>query len=139
MAPKDNEDRFFGIDSFVSQLAGWIDKEVTIEQPTFKAFGRGDRISRICIELEKCDVAVSKSTETISAWATSSTISERIGGSKVCDNERFFSCGTDARLLDQFQSAVIRHMQRRLASMLETQEAMFEMFDLGPGISSKNG
>lgn len=128
----DPQSREFELDPFVSQLALWVDKEVTTERPAFKAFDLAERMVRICLELQENGVAIRAGTEVISMWTTVVAIDLRIGGAKVSHNVRFaFSRGANAAVLDQFQKAVKEHLKGRLASMLETQEAFFQLCNMG--------
>jgi hypothetical protein len=128
--PRDSHE--FELDPFVSQLALWVDKEVTIERPEFKFVDLAERTARICLELQENGVAIMTSTEVIPVWATTVTIDLRIGGANISHNARFTSSsGANAALLDRFQKAVKEHLKRRLASMLDTEEAFFKLCNMG--------
>jgi hypothetical protein len=128
----------FEMDPFVSQLARWVDKEVIFRQPKFVAIDLAERMARICIELQKNDVATRRAAanrteaKIIPVWATAAAIDLRIGGAQVSHNERFtLARRANGALLDRFQKVVKRHLKRRLASMLERQEAFFELCNRG--------
>jgi hypothetical protein len=130
--PNESQDYEFEIDPFVSQLAGWVDKEITIERLEFKTVDLAVRMARICLELQENGVAIRTGTETVPVWAAAVAIDLRIGGAKVSHNARFtFSSDANAALLDQFQNAVKGHLKGRLASMLETEEAFFQLCNTG--------
>jgi hypothetical protein len=122
----------FELDPFVSQLALWIDKEVITERQEFKVVDLAERMARICLELEEKGVTVRTSSEDISFWVTAPKIDKRIGGARVSQNERFtFSDGANAAVLGKFKMAVKVHLKRRLDSMLETEEAFFQLCNRG--------
>jgi hypothetical protein len=128
---KESQNYEFELDPFVSQLALWIDKEVTTERPEFKAVDLAERMARICLDLQKNGVAIRADANGKSVWATAVAIDLRIGGAKVSHNAQFtFSSGANAALLYQFQNAVKGHLKRRLASMLEIEEAFFQLCNM---------
>lgn len=94
------------LDPFVSQLARWVDKEVTTQRPEFKAVDRSERLAQICLELQQNGVAIRTGTEVSSLWATAVAIDRRIGGAKISHNARFtFVRSANVALLDQLQNA----------------------------------
>jgi hypothetical protein len=120
------------LDPFVSQLARWVDKEVTAQRPEFKAVDRTERLAQICLELQQNGIAIRTGTEDSSLWATAVAIDRRIGGAKISHNARFtFLRSANVALLDQFQSAVKEHLKHRLTLMLETEEAFFSLCNVG--------
>jgi hypothetical protein len=130
--PRDSQNYEFELDPFISQLARWADKEVTTERPEFKAVDLAERIARICLELQENDVAIRTGTEVFPVWATAVAIDRRIGGAKISHNARFsISNGTNPTLVVRFQKAINEHLKGRLASMLETEEAFFQLCNMG--------
>jgi hypothetical protein len=130
--PRKSQDHEFELDPFVSQLARWVDKEITTELPQFKVIDLAERMARICLELQESGVAVRTGTEVKSVWVTAVAIDLRIGGAKVSHNDRFTaSSGANAVLSDKFQKAAKEHLKRRLASMLEIEEAFFQLCNMG--------
>lgn len=122
----------FELDPFVLQLALWIDKEVTTQKPQFKAVDLAERMARICLELQGKGLAVRADSEDISVWVTDAEIDQRIGGARVSQNARFaISGGANAALLEKFKIAVKVHLNLRLDSMLETEEAFFRLCNRG--------
>jgi hypothetical protein len=129
---RDFHSREFELDPFVSQLSRWIDKEVTTKRTEFAAICLAERLARICIDLQERGIAVRMNTGVASAWITFDAIDLRIGGAKVSNNDKFtITKRSDLALLDQFQKAVNKHLERRLASMLETEEAFFQLYNMG--------
>jgi hypothetical protein len=120
------------LDPFVSQLARWVDKEVTIQRPEFRAVFRTERLAEICLQLQQNGVAIRTGTEVSSLWATAVAIDQRIGGAKISHSARFtFTRSANVALLDQFQNAVKEHLKRRLTAMLEAEEAFFSLCNMG--------
>jgi hypothetical protein len=126
------DDQKFELDPFISQLARWIDNEVTTERPECKALNIAERIVRICLELDESDVATKSRHKSIPVWVTARAIDSRIGGAKISHNARFKISGrANSAFLDQFQRAVKRHLKHRLTSMLEMEEALFRLRNIG--------
>lgn len=65
-------------------------------------------------------------------WTTAVEIDLRIGGANVSHNAKFaIFDAANVPLLYQFQNAVKEYLKQRLASMLETVEAMFQLCNMG--------
>ena len=47
----------FELDPFVSEIARWVDLEVTDRRPEIRAIDLADRIARICLQLHESGVA----------------------------------------------------------------------------------
>ena len=122
----------FEIDPFVSQLALWINKEVTDEKPEFKAISLAERLHQICVELRERGVAVCSKAEAVPIWIAAPVIDLRVGGVKVSNSVQFnFSRVANVVLLSQFRAAVTIRSACRLESMLEIEEAAFELCNMG--------
>lgn len=130
--PKESPKYEVELDPFVSQLARWVDKEITTARPEFNVVDLGERVARICLELQQNGVAIRIGTEVISMWVTAAAIDRRIGGAKVLDNVRFtYASCASYTLVNLFKKTIKEHLKRRLASMLESQEAAFQLLNMG--------
>jgi hypothetical protein len=122
----------FELDPFISQLALYINREITKKQPEFKVIDLAERVSQICLSLHENGVAIRTDTDGKLGWVTAETVDLRIGGSKISHNKQFsVSSCANITLCFQFRNAVRQHLKRRLASMLETSEAMFQLCNMG--------
>jgi hypothetical protein len=120
------------LDPFISQLARWVDKEVTAQRSEFKAIERTERLAQICIQLQQHGVAARSGTEFYSLWTTAAAIDRRIGGVKVSHNSQFsFVRSVNAMLLYRFDRAVKEHLKHRLTDMRETEESFFSLCNEG--------
>ncbi|MCP3441992.1 hypothetical protein [Bradyrhizobium sp. CCGUVB14] len=120
------------IDPFVSQLARWVDKEVTAQRPELKSIFRTERLAEVCVQLQRNGVAIRTGTEGNSRWATPVTIDNRIGGAKISHDTRFsFVKSAEPAMFAEFQAAVRENLSLRLITMLETEEAFFSLCNEG--------
>ena len=130
--PKDSQKYEVELDPFVSQLARWVDKEITTARPEFNVVDLGERVARICLELQQNGVAIRIGSEVVSIWVTAAAIDRRIGGTKVSENVRFtYASCASSTLVDLFKKTIRKHLKRRLGSMLEMEEAAFSLLNMG--------
>lgn len=130
--PKGSQKYEVELDPFVSQLARWVDKEITTARPEFNVIDLGERVVRICLELQRNGIAIRIGTEVVSMWVTAAAIDRRIGGAKVSENVRFkYASCASSTLVDLFKKTIKERLKRRLASMLEMEEAAFRLFNMG--------
>jgi hypothetical protein len=122
----------FELDPFVSEIARWIDLEVADRRPEIRAIDLADRIARICLQLHERGVATMIKPGRVAVWVATAEVAERIGGSSIAANSCFTRTRcTEASLGHQFQMMVRKHTKRRLASILEMTETLFQLCNDG--------